>query len=199
MKCKILEKASEMFLNLGFKSVTMDDISNELTISKKTLYNHFSTKKKLVESVALYMFEIINTGIEAICEKNQNAIEELFDIKQFVNNVLKKEHTSPQYQLQKFYPDIFENLNKKQFSSMLVCVTKNLERGIKDGLYRSDLNIDFIARVYFTGMIGIKNEDTFPSNQYNKEWLMNNYLEYHLRSISTPKGMETLEQILNNK
>ncbi|ANW96916.1 TetR family transcriptional regulator [Wenyingzhuangia fucanilytica] len=198
MKCKILEKASEMFLSLGFKSVTMDDISNELAISKKTLYTHFSTKKKLVESVSLYMFDIIDNGIQGICKKKQNPIEELFDIKRFVNNILKKEDTSPQYQLQKFYPDIFESLSKKQFNTMLICVKNNLERGIKDGLYRSDLNVDFISRIYFTGMSGIKNEDIYSKEQFNQMWLIDSYLEYHLRAITTEKGLNTLTQILNN-
>lgn len=199
MKCKILNKASEMFLNIGFKSVTMDDISNELAISKKTLYTHFSTKKKLIESVSLFMFDRINQGIEAIRNEKKDPIEELFDIKNFVHNVLKKEHSSPQYQLQKFYPDIFNNLSKKQFKSMLICVSNNIERGIEEGLYREDLHVDFTARLYFTGMMGIKNEDTFSSMHYDKQWLIDSYLEYHLRAISTPRGLNKLEKLLNNK
>ena len=145
------------------------------------------------------MCDIINDGIDKICLKEQNAIEELFDIKKFVSDVLKKEAASPQYQLQKFYPNIYENLHKKQFNSMLICVKNNLERGIKDNLYRDNLNIDFIARIYFTGFVGIKNEDTFAREHYDQNWLTNNYLEYHLRAITTTKGLRTLEHLLNYK
>ena len=40
MKEIILKKAGETFLKYGFKSVTMDDIANDLGISKKTIYKH---------------------------------------------------------------------------------------------------------------------------------------------------------------
>ena len=66
MKDKILEKAGEMFLNLGFKSVTMDDIANEIGVSKKTIYIHFSNKTALVNSVTLSVFETISGGIDLI-------------------------------------------------------------------------------------------------------------------------------------
>ena len=48
MKQQILVKATEMFLTLGFKSITMDEIAAELGISKKTIYQHYKNKSDLV-------------------------------------------------------------------------------------------------------------------------------------------------------
>ena len=59
MKTKIIKRATELFLTLGFKSVTMDDIANELGISKKTIYVHFKNKTKLVEEVTFNLFNLI--------------------------------------------------------------------------------------------------------------------------------------------
>ena len=98
MKEKILTTATNMFLDLGFKSVTMDDISNELGISKKTVYTHFKNKITLVEEVCFHLFETICSGINNICNKQNNSIEELFEIKTFVMEHLKNEKSSPQYQ-----------------------------------------------------------------------------------------------------
>ena len=64
MREKIIHKASELFLTLGFKSVTMDDIANALGISKKTIYVHFNNKTKLVEAVTFTLFENICDGID---------------------------------------------------------------------------------------------------------------------------------------
>ena len=75
MKEKIINKASELFLTLGFKSVTMDDIANELGISKKTIYVHFPNKTDLVESTTMHMFNLISHGIGCICELKKNPIE----------------------------------------------------------------------------------------------------------------------------
>lgn len=194
MKCEILEKATEMFLNFGFKSVTMDDIANKMGISKKTIYAHFQNKTKLVEATSLHVFESISNGINCICTLNKNPIEEIYEIKQFVMEHLKNEKSSPQYQLQKYYPKIHANLKNKQFEIMQDCVKDNLERGINQGLYRDNININFISRIYFNSMMALKDKDLFPQNIFPIKLLMENYLEYHLRGICTNKGLNVLNQ-----
>lgn len=196
MRDKILHKSQELFLNLGFKSVTMDDIASEMGISKKTIYVHFPNKTKLVEATTLQLFETISHGIDCICELQKNPIEEIFDIKQFVMDHLKNEKSSPQYQLQKYYPKIFATLKSKQFEVMDSCVTENLSRGLELGLYRDNINLEFISKIYFSGMMVIKDREFFPLKNFSMHTLMTNYLEYHLRGICTPKGLETLTKLL---
>ena len=70
MKDQILEKATEMFLTLGFKSVTMDDIASEMGISKKTIYQHFSNKDSLIKATTSNLFERISCGIDEIILAN---------------------------------------------------------------------------------------------------------------------------------
>ncbi len=185
-----------MFLNYGFKSVTMDDIANEMGISKKTIYVHFPNKTKLVEATTLYMFETISCGIDHICALEKNPIEEVFDVKKFVMEHLKNEKSSPQYQLQKYYPKIFASLKSKQFEVMQGCVIENLNRGIKLGLYRDNINVNFISRIYFNCMVTLKDQELFPLKAFSMNTLMEYYLEYHLRGICTSKGLEKLNKIL---
>ena len=198
MREKIILKSTDLFLNLGFKSVTMDDIANEMGISKKTIYQHFQNKTKLVEATALHVFENISQGIDCICELDKNPIEEIFEIKRFVMHNLKDEKSSPQYQLQKYYPKIYATLKKKQFEKMLGCVTQNLQRGVAQGIYRDTIETDFIARLYFNNMISLKDQDNFPRENFSMPMLMNNYLEYHLRGICSEKGLETLIKLHTN-
>ena len=198
MREKIILKSTDLFLNLGFKSVTMDDIANEMGISKKTIYQHFQNKTKLVEATALHVFENISQGIDCICELDKNPIEEIFEIKRFVMHNLKDEKSSPQYQLQKYYPKIYATLKKKQFEKMLGCVTQNLQRGVAQGIYRDTIETDFIARLYFNNMISLKDQDIFPRENFSMPMLMNNYLEYHLRGICSEKGLETLIKLHTN-
>jgi len=196
MKNKILEKSIEMFLNYGFKSVTMDDISEKLGISKKTIYAHYQNKTKLVEATTLAIFESISTGIDCICELDKNPIEESYAIKSFILKNLKDEKSSPQYQLQKYYPKMFRSLKVKQFKVMQECVTNNLQKGIEQGLYRSELDVNFISRIYFNGVTGIKDEETFPREEFTPSYLLDSYLEYHIRAIATEKGLQTMKKLL---
>ena len=198
MKDEILHKATDLFITLGFKSVTMDDIANKMGISKKTIYLHFENKTKLVEATTMYMFNLISYGIDCICDLEKNPIEEFYDIKKLVMKHLKDEKSSPQYQLQKYYPQIFTKLKNMQFDLMQDCVKTNLERGIKQKLFRESLDIEFISRIYFSSIIAIKDQDVFPYEQFSMNMLMEHYLEYHIRGIRTPKGLDYLNQFINS-
>ncbi len=198
MQEKILHKATELFLTLGFKSVTMDDLAQEMGISKKTIYSHYENKTKLVQETTMYMFGVISNGIDQIVALKKNPIEELYDIKKFVMLHLKDEKSSPQYQLQKYYPKIYGALRNKQFEVMQDCVLDNVKRGVALGIYRDNLDVEFVARIYFSGVMSIKDNTIFPQKLFSMTLLMDNYLEYHLRGIVTPKGRKILNAIINS-
>ncbi|HET8809400.1 MAG TPA: TetR/AcrR family transcriptional regulator [Flavobacteriaceae bacterium] len=195
-KDKITQKAADMFLNHGFKSVTMDEIATEMGISKKTVYEHFATKTKLVEATTLYLYEIISNGIDAIREQNMDPIEEMYEIKKFVMCNLKGEKASPIFQLQRYYPEIFQEIKNRQFEKMQECVAENLQKGIKKGVYRNNMNLGFVARIYYLGMNGIKDLNIFSPSEFSQKEIHEEFLNYHLRGIVTPKGLEKLKEII---
>ena len=198
MKESILTKSTDMFLTHGFKSVTMDEIASEMGISKKTIYQHFSNKNSLVEAVSLQLFESISCGIDSIYEMDKNPIDELFLIKDFILKNLKDESASPIYQLQKYYPKIHKTLMVKQFEKMDDCVVGNINKGIEQGLFRKELNVDLIVRFYYAGMTSLKDVEIFDPIKFGTKLLQTEYLEYHLRGICTQKGIQKLEELLNN-
>ena len=186
-----------MFLNYGFKSVTMDDIAEKIGISKKTIYAHFSTKTKLVQASGSHLLQTISEGIDEIKEKNLNPVIENFEIKRFVNQHLKGEKTSPHFQLKKYYPKIFQNLIEEQFKVLQGCVGENIHRGIESGDYRNQINVSFVCRIHFVGMMGVKDKDIFPLEEFSEQDLTEEFLHYHLRAICTPKGIKTLEEFIS--
>lgn len=174
----------------------MDDIANEMAISKKTIYTHFKNKTALVKECTFCVMQSITTGIDEICSLNQNPIEELFEIKKFVMGKIEDDNSSPQYQLQKYYPQISEDLKEGHFEKMMECTRTNLRRGIEQGLYRSNLDIEFIARLYYLGIHGTKNQNLFPIERFSTKFITEEYLEYHLRGIVTPEGFITLKKFI---
>lgn len=187
-----------MFLNLGFKSVTMDYLANEVGISKKTIYTHYENKTKLVQECTTRLFDKISEGIDTICASGKNPIEELYDIEKFVVFHLKDEKSSPQYQLEKYYPKISRNLRTKQNALMQKCTVNNIKRGMEMGIYREDLNIDFVSRIYISGVINIQDPEMFPLNLFPQKSLQSYFLEYHLRGIITSKGRKVLNEIIHS-
>ncbi|WP_268223169.1 TetR/AcrR family transcriptional regulator [Sinomicrobium oceani] len=196
MKEKITEKATEMFLNIGFKSVTMDDISNEMGISKKTVYQFFRNKSDLVAHSCNTILDTISKDIEEVESWNLNPIEEMFEARKIILRRLKNEKTSPVYQLEKYYPKIYETLRKERFEMMDGCLIDNLRKGIERGYYRADINPVIISRIYHNGVTGLKEKEFYDQHIYPVPYLMNVFLEYHIRAIATPKGIDTLSEIL---
>ncbi len=198
MKEQIRDRATDLFLERGFKSVTMDDLANEMGISKKTIYAEYTNKTDLVQDCVMNKFCSMSNGIDAIIALDKNPILELYEIKKYVLSHLKDEKSSPQYQLSKYYPTVFEQMKSLHYEKMSGCIRSNIERGIAQGIYRNSLNVEFVARIYFTGVNSIKDQNMFPITLFPVRELMDIYLEYHLRGIVTPEGRNILNEIINS-
>jgi AcrR family transcriptional regulator len=200
MKEKIIKKAKEMFLKLGFKSITMDDIACEMCISKKTIYKYFSNKDILIEESVQMVHKEVHETINTIVAKNFNAIEENFEIKRMFGEMFKSAESSPIYQLKKHYPEIYEKVLSMQVSICEECFRDNIIKGINEGLYRQDLDIENYVKFYYTLIFNI-NENTMLEKDAQE--LEVKALEYHIRAMATLAGIVELEkqletQILNH-
>lgn len=196
MREKIITKSGELFLNLGFKSVTMDDIARELAISKKTLYKYFSNKAMLVDASTETIQESIDTTIKLIKSNGYNAIEEEFAIKAIFKEMFKNAKDSPMYQLKKYYPEIYTKLMQREVCMFRDCNKDNVEKGIAEGLYRDDLEISLIGNFYFTLVFGVYDTDLYTRDMQELVKIEYKVLEYHIRAIATKKGLEELEKQL---
>ena len=193
MKESIVNHAIPLFLQFGFKSVTVDDLAPEMSISKKTIYTHFPTKEQLVETSVMKHFDLVIDKILSICQHSKDPIIELYQIKKEVSKYLSNEKNSPIYQLQKYYNTIYHKLKQKEFNALGSMFSASLNRGINIGLFRSGIDIDFVTRIFFNGIRGIQDVELFPIDQFKMEHLLINFSEYHLRAICTPEGIQKLD------
>ncbi|WP_299118434.1 TetR/AcrR family transcriptional regulator [uncultured Tenacibaculum sp.] len=198
MRDKILEKAGQMFLNYGFKSVTMDDIAGDLAISKKTLYKYFSNKSDLVDASIEAVQKAIDDTIMLIKEQKYNAIEEEFAVKKVFKEMFKNAKTSPMFQLKKYYPESYTNLIEREVCMFRDCNSDNLEKGIEQGLYRAEIKKELVTNFYFTLIFGIFDSDYYGERMEELMKIEYEVLEYHIRAIATKKGLEVLERELKN-
>jgi AcrR family transcriptional regulator len=194
MREEIVKESITLFLKYGFKSVTMDEIAQHMRISKKTIYNHFPNKEQLVEESAIAHFEFIIDRIKTISNQAKDPIIELYQLKKEATQHLSNEKNSPQYQLQKFYPKIYVGLKKREFRELGKFFSNSIRKGINTGLFRPDLDVDFVTRIFFNGIRGISDIELFPIENYKIDHLMIVFSEYHLRAISTSVGIEKLEK-----
>lgn len=193
MKDKIISKASDLFLKLGFKSVTMDDIAGEMYISKKTIYKYFCNKEILIDESTDLVHRTVHEVINTIVAKNHNAIEENFEIRKMFKEMFQGTDTSPLYQLKKHYPEIYQKVMLREINECNMCFRQNIEKGIEQELYRKDLDVDIYVKFYYILIFSIKENTISEKDSVRLEL---EALEYHTRAMATPKGIAELEKQL---
>jgi len=192
MREKIISKATGLFLKLGFKNVTMDDIASELCVSKKTIYKYFPGKEILVREITAIIHKAVHENIKAIVAQNFNAIEENFQVRRVFKEMFKAVNSSPIYQLKKMYPNIYSALLLKEVHQCKRLFKQNIEKGIQQGLYRKDVSIEHYASFYYTLIFSLNQENNRFKSDFDK--LEIEALEYHTRAMATPKGILELEK-----
>lgn len=195
MKEKIMAKASELFMKLGFKSITMDDIACEMCISKKTIYKYFCNKEVLIEESTEVIHKEVHDSIDAIVKQNFNAIQENFEIRKMFKEMFNTADTSPMYQLKKHYPEIYNKLVNREVNECNIVFKQNIEKGIKEGLYRAEIPVDTYVKFYYTLIFEI-NGNTISEKE--AQHLELEALEYHTRAMATLAGIIELEKQLEN-
>jgi AcrR family transcriptional regulator len=198
MKEKIINRAKEMFLKLGFKSITMDDIACDMCISKKTIYKYFSNKELLIEESTQLVHQEVRETIDTIVAKNFNAIEENFQIRRMFKEMFKYSETSPVYQLKRHYPEVYQKVVGYQIEICEGCFRDNILKGISEGLYRENIDVENYVKFYYTLIFSISENTALEKEANNLE---HKALEYHIRAMATLAGIIELEkqlQIINN-
>lgn len=194
---KIIEGALRLYLKYGVKSVTMDDVAKNLGVSKKTLYQYVSNKVELIDKCLIFYFEQHMQDIDMIIKTTSNPIDELLSIDKNVCQEANKRNPSLFFEIQKYYPAIYKKLMQLNGKYVYQTLLKNLELGIQMGLYRDDMDVEIIARLYVSRIDNLIDTDLFPHDKFDFKELVDQNFKYHLRGIVSRKGLDYLEEMMN--
>lgn len=190
---ELLERISTLILKCGVKSLTMDDIARNLAISKKTLYLHFENKKEVVQKVGDYEQQKEFDSLEQICQSTNQTIEQLWLITKFLVNQRIKISSNLIYSYNKYYPDISNNLSNRRQLFISNLVVRNLNKGIAEGLYRDDIDVETVL-FFYAFLTNLSDMDSLNSLMRKDSLLhLNSVFNYHIRAIATPSGVDYLE------
>ncbi|MFN8282613.1 MAG: TetR/AcrR family transcriptional regulator [Chitinophagales bacterium] len=190
---KIFEKARQLFNRIGVRNTTMDDLAKELGISKKTLYKEIDNKADLVKFCVQYDLKEIENKIAQISNSCENAIEELLLIGASINEDLQLYHPTILHDIEKFYPESRQLIEQHKSTFAQKSISTNLKKGIKQGLYRKDINIEMFTM--FQLHLCLLPFQLSNSN-YKTRDVYNEILAYNLYAIATPKGIEEFQQLI---
>lgn len=189
----IVLQATSLFMNFGVKSVTMQDVSRALGVSKKTLYQFVKGKKELIQMSLRQDHLTTTTFLEKCNEEAEDAIDEMERLARFIIDMLKQLKPNVVYDLRKYYRSVYDEWKVYRDQTIYQQIKRNLERGIAEGLYRNDLDADVIARFYLGKVIIILEEDVFPSDRFFQSDVYRDFVLYHLYAITSDQGREKIK------
>lgn len=190
----IMEKTVELFYEFGIRNLNMDDISRSLGISKKTLYQYVKSKEDLIEK--LFYYDQMKWDIEMSKLKigEMNAIEILLQVSLKVFEEMGRFNPKLKFELKKYYEPIYQQFLVRKQNHIFSQISKNIEKGIAEGLYRTDVNIDLVAGLYVRNLVMMQNNEFCFVENITFEQVFQAMFENHIRAISTPEGIAYFEK-----
>jgi AcrR family transcriptional regulator len=169
-KDRIVAVSTEIFIEQGFSKISIDELSREIAISKKTFYKYFDNKEALVKEVvetiksetAREVERIIGDDKEDCVLTIQNTMKYLSErigrLGRFVGNDIKRN-----------IPELWEEIDEFRKDVCHRNIEKLFKRGMKNGLIRKDIKPELAVELYFNAIINTLSAENIASRKYSTE------------------------------
>jgi AcrR family transcriptional regulator len=194
VKERILVKAEELFMQYGIRSVSMDDITNHLGMSKKTLYQYYADKDELVNAVVEGHISMIQADCLGCRKDAKDAIHEIFITMERIMDEFSNMNPMLLYDLEKFHYGAYQRFREHKDKFMAQIIRQNIEWGIKEELYRGDVSVDILSKFRLESMMIPFNVSVFPPGKYNLATLSEKIIEHFAYGLATIKGHKLIQK-----
>ncbi|MDF9797603.1 AcrR family transcriptional regulator [Catalinimonas alkaloidigena] len=191
-KEQIAQVAEGLFLAYGVRSVTMDDISKKLAISKKTIYQHFRDKDEIVCLVTERVMEREGEQINRIKTEANDVIHELILLSKYIREHGQSVNPSVLFDLQRYHRNAWEIYLRFKENVFLFSLIDTLNRGIEEGFIRSEIDVEVLSLLRLEEMQMAYDADLFPRDKFNFKMVQNQLFDHFVHGILTRKGLDTL-------
>lgn len=186
-------------MRYGIRSITMDEIATTLGISKKTIYQFFTDKDDLV--FAVIQQEIAKNENECLQFRNDalDALHEIFLAVEDLEELLAYTNPLMLYDLEKYHPRAFQKIKDYKYQFLHTATIENLRRGIEEGLYRKDIQMDIVAKSRVEAAFLVFNVDLFPHSRYSMSQVNFELALLFMHGVATEKGKQLIAQYTNER
>jgi TetR/AcrR family transcriptional regulator, cholesterol catabolism regulator len=193
-KERILIKAEELFMQYGIRSVSMDDIANNLGMSKKTLYQYYADKDELVDAVVDGHIKEIQTDCLGCRADAKDAVHEIFITMERIMEEINNMNPMLLYDLEKFHFRSYQRFKEHKDKFLARMIRENMEWGIRDELYRPEINVDVMCKFRLESMMIPFNVGVFPPGKYNLAIISEQIIEHFVYGLASIKGHKLIQK-----
>jgi AcrR family transcriptional regulator len=185
---KILNVAVESFRQYGFKTITMDDIARRAGISKKTLYQHFTSKPDVVLAATTWHQEATHQRMVDMIADSENAVEGMVRVNGLLNQMFRQINPLAMLELQRYFPEAYRMFREKLVHKDISAIRDNIIRGMAEGLYREGIDADLLARYRIECCLLLFQPNSLISETHHPHLVSKAIMENFLYGLMTPEG-----------
>lgn len=194
VKSKVLNGAVELFMKYGVRSISMDDIARHLSVSKKTLYQHFTDKEELVTTTSELHIEQSKKQYEALTKEAVNAIDELAKISVCLKKDMTEMNPSLLFDLQKYHPKAWGAWLDHKNVFIRDSVVRNIKQGIEEGYYRDEVNAEVMAAIRIEQIPIAFDERIFARDKFSIAEVQLQIFDHFVYGLCTDKGKKLYQK-----
>ncbi len=191
---QILKGANELFFRYGIKGITMDDVAKHLSVSKRTIYEKFPNKDAIIEILLRQHLDKHLEDFKKFREVAANAIEEILMMLQPLKEVFESINPRLLLELKKFHPELWEEFQKFKKTALMETLISNMKRGMKEGLYREDIDVNVLAVLRIEEVELAWNAEIYPPSEFNLANVQICLLDHFIFGITNVKGHSVAEK-----
>ena len=181
-------------MRYGIRSITMDEIANQLGISKKTIYQFFTDKDDMVYAVIEQEIQKNEAGCLQYRYDSRDAVHEIFLAVEDLEEMLRYTNPMMLYDLEKYHPRAFQKIRDYKYQFLYEAIIENLRKGIEEGVYRAGIHRDIVAKNRIESAFLVFDPDLFPHSRYRISEVNFELATLFLYSITTEKGRSLIEK-----
>jgi AcrR family transcriptional regulator len=190
---RIVAAAQALYFERGIEAVSLTDIAFSLRMPVGAIERHFPTgKPTLVQAVLEKHLQHIHQNLGQQREESSNAVEELLAMRRFLQQIMHDTRTLFFQELEVHYTTVWQYVQRNRTDFMLNHLQVNMRRGMHEGLYRTDLDVEALAQQWLRQadrqLVIARSTAELAETYYSQ-------LSQFLASLTTPAGAYVIRRL----
>ena len=199
VKERIIELAAEMFFRSGIKAITMDDISREAGVSKRTIYENFRDKDDLLRNCLRYIDDQFNKQHDQLMQDSANVIQMIFGLMKIGVNAIRQINPMFHDDLKRYHNRVWKDVYRLTLEKQETQTLTILKKGLNQGYFRKEIDIEILTVTLMHLLRFLSDKSIFPDHRFSQVDVFENVLFMFFRGIATPKGLEVIDRMLEDE
>jgi AcrR family transcriptional regulator len=195
---RIIEAATDRFMDAGLYKVTMDEIASDLRMSKKTVYKFFPSKEDLLKAIVHTMLKKVESEVQAITTSEKPFEEKFISILNLVGKILRRLSRPFMTDIQRFAPGLWIEIETFRREKVFSKIQQIFRQAKKEGVFREDLDPDLFFLVLTTAVQGIMNPHVLSQQPFSAEEAFKGIFRILYEGALTDEARKRVQQITSS-